>query len=320
MPPVLNLIGKRFGKLTVVEFAGIKRNGKKSRSTWKCLCDCGNYTVTIADSLKSGSSKSCGCLTHISRKAPDIVGMVFNNLTVLRRSENSKSNQAMWECRCSCGNLSVVRTTALLKGTIKSCGCLRSRNKIDMVGKRFGRLIVLYESHKNNKHNWWVCVCDCTKQTVVRGDFLRDGRVSSCGCYGLETLSKYRTKHGLSKTKEYLKSMQVRRRESEKSLDSQWSTAMEKSLSEFQPVCILCGNSIKMSTDHVKPLSKGYGLKPGNAVRLCLSCNIAKSNKSLDRLPVENHILLLHNTVHFLYYWNSINGEYNEVISKPYIR
>lgn len=58
----LDLIGQRFGKLVVVEFAGIKKyNEKSTRTQWLCRCDCGGTIITIGSSLMSGAVKSCGC-------------------------------------------------------------------------------------------------------------------------------------------------------------------------------------------------------------------------------------------------------------------
>lgn len=49
-----DLTGKKFGRLTAVSYLGDCK--------WRCLCDCGNETVVYAHNLKSGNSKSCGCL------------------------------------------------------------------------------------------------------------------------------------------------------------------------------------------------------------------------------------------------------------------
>jgi len=57
-PPVENLVGKRFGMLTVLEYAG-----KENRvHLWRCRCDCGRETVVRHGYLVSGHTKSCGCL------------------------------------------------------------------------------------------------------------------------------------------------------------------------------------------------------------------------------------------------------------------
>lgn len=59
----LDLIGQRFGKLTVIEYAGTKtyKNGNKF-SQWLCQCDCGGKKVALGTNLKRGITQSCGCL------------------------------------------------------------------------------------------------------------------------------------------------------------------------------------------------------------------------------------------------------------------
>lgn len=57
-PPRKDFIGKRFGKLTVIGYAG-KRAGMHR---WRCRCDCGNETVVGQTLLQNGKTKSCGCL------------------------------------------------------------------------------------------------------------------------------------------------------------------------------------------------------------------------------------------------------------------
>lgn len=59
MARIKNLVGKRFGRLTVIEFAGLD---KDSRALWKCQCDCGNECVRSSKHLSRGEIKSCGCL------------------------------------------------------------------------------------------------------------------------------------------------------------------------------------------------------------------------------------------------------------------
>lgn len=59
MPPLKDLTGKRFGRLTVLERHGSDVHGAP---TWKCKCDCGNISIVGRCGLISGGTKSCGCL------------------------------------------------------------------------------------------------------------------------------------------------------------------------------------------------------------------------------------------------------------------
>ena len=52
-------IGKRYGRLTVIEIAG---KGSHNRTLMKCKCDCGNEKVVPFGNLNTGRSNSCGCL------------------------------------------------------------------------------------------------------------------------------------------------------------------------------------------------------------------------------------------------------------------
>lgn len=54
----MNLIGQKFGRLTVIESAGVDG----TRSKFLCQCECGEYKITHGQSLKNGNCKSCGCL------------------------------------------------------------------------------------------------------------------------------------------------------------------------------------------------------------------------------------------------------------------
>lgn len=59
MGKFIDLTGQVFGRLTVVEQGVKNRHGN---IMWRCVCECGNKTLTSTADLKSGSSRSCGCL------------------------------------------------------------------------------------------------------------------------------------------------------------------------------------------------------------------------------------------------------------------
>lgn len=58
--PKIPMLGKRFGRLTVIEQSDIVQSGN---ACWICKCDCGNITKPIVGtSLRCGFTQSCGCL------------------------------------------------------------------------------------------------------------------------------------------------------------------------------------------------------------------------------------------------------------------
>jgi len=121
----MNLSGRRFGRLTVLEEAG--RN-KWNRVLWKCLCSCGTIKVVNGNNLRIGDTKSCGCLNkeRLSETSKiDLKGQRFSRLVVLKEVGRDKCCRVLWECKCDCGNKTIVNSNSLRRGDTKSCGCLQ---------------------------------------------------------------------------------------------------------------------------------------------------------------------------------------------------
>ena len=65
MAKLIDLIGQKFGKLTVVSRANDHITPKGQHKTqWYCRCDCGNekLIVVMATHLRTGHTTSCGCV------------------------------------------------------------------------------------------------------------------------------------------------------------------------------------------------------------------------------------------------------------------
>ena len=60
MARLIDLVGKQFSKLTVVEL--LEERGKNNKRQWLCACSCGNTVVVTTESLNSSHTKSCGCI------------------------------------------------------------------------------------------------------------------------------------------------------------------------------------------------------------------------------------------------------------------
>lgn len=55
----INIIGQKFSRLTVVNECNERRNKK---IFWQCKCDCGKYVDVVSQHLRTGATRSCGCL------------------------------------------------------------------------------------------------------------------------------------------------------------------------------------------------------------------------------------------------------------------
>lgn len=127
-----DLTGKTFGRLTVISRA----ENKGSDVQWLCHCNCGNSIVVASKSLKSGNTKSCGCLKSeltSQRFSMDITGERFGKLTVIRRNGTfageDGTQYSQWLCKCDCGTYKTIRGHDLVSGRVTSCGCMASRGE-----------------------------------------------------------------------------------------------------------------------------------------------------------------------------------------------
>ena len=126
MPKAQNLIGNKYGKLTVLSKTDERKHGYV---VYECLCDCGNHHKVTSYALKSGNIKSCGCSKKetLSIKAESqMIGKKFGLLTVIGKDEMNKSPNGSykWLCQCECGNTCSVSTQNLKQNKTQSCGCL----------------------------------------------------------------------------------------------------------------------------------------------------------------------------------------------------
>lgn len=94
MSELIDLTGKRFGKLVVLKRVD---NNKHRQPQWECLCDCGNKTIVVGQKLRKGITKSCGCLLYEqkTRLTHGMTGTVLHNrwLNMKSRCFNQKNKR-----------------------------------------------------------------------------------------------------------------------------------------------------------------------------------------------------------------------------------
>ena len=64
--------------------------------------------------------------------------------------------------------------------------------RIDMTGRKYGRLTAIGLDRIENGHTFWKFRCDCGKTVVIDGWGARSGKIKSCGCFNAERIKKQR--------------------------------------------------------------------------------------------------------------------------------
>lgn len=144
MPPLIDISGKQFGRLKVIERDKTKQ-GKYV--FWICECQCSNKTIVSvrAGHLKSGNTTSCGCINDENihqkqRNSIDITDKQFGKLIAKHYVKSGKQG-AIWHCECSCGGSVDTYVSYLTSGNVSSCGCLEKENRQKQNKKLQGMII-----------------------------------------------------------------------------------------------------------------------------------------------------------------------------------
>lgn len=120
-------VGTKFDGLTVVERAGSDRAG---RIVFRCQCTCGSECLVRGADLRSGHSKSCGCLRSIvvQRRLGKFQMKVFGTVLVLGKVDPDKRRitpTTKWEVLCKqCHHRFFTATTKQIRAGTKTCVCL----------------------------------------------------------------------------------------------------------------------------------------------------------------------------------------------------
>ena len=134
-------------------------------------------------------------------------GQKYGKLLILDKAYK-KNYVTYWNCLCDCGTIKAIREDHLKRGETKSCGCVNrermkkigkeraylvaGNNRIDIAGKRFGRLTAIKVFRMGDKKHSeeWLCRCDCGAMQIVNKSNLLSKHTTSCGC----KMSKFETK------------------------------------------------------------------------------------------------------------------------------
>lgn len=116
-------IGEQVGNWTIMYKApGFLGKG----AHWHCMCKCGTEKNVSGESLRTGTSTSCGCMNKKQLSEMfliDLTGRRFGALTVLGVTNKRSGRDRYWTVLCDCGNIKDVSGHSLRRGDVASCGC-----------------------------------------------------------------------------------------------------------------------------------------------------------------------------------------------------
>lgn len=266
-----NLIGQRFGKLTVLAVAGKRKSGEVK---WLCVCDCGNLTASLTSNLKRGISTQCRACAN-SFKAP------VEEYEKRKKNELAKTTDEWEYVRCydrskgryivkhvCCGKEKKVPS---LKNIPKCAHCLREEEKRKKEEERFKDCVQCGKSFKPTRSDALYCCDKCRKKA-------RD------------------TRHIDSVRERWKTNKRLREANAKANSKVDYTISLHKLIERDKRICMLCGRLVNESDyvfvgdtfvagnyypsiDHIKPLSKG-GTHQWNNVQLAHRlCNSLKNNK-----------------------------------------
>jgi hypothetical protein len=168
--------------------------------------------------------------------------------------------------------------------------------KPNLVGKRFGRLLVIASTVSKHNRSRWICRCDCENTCVKTGKYMRQGLSMSCGCIKRE--------QNIELAKKMTKGNELPAGESSRNLlyaTYRWHAKergypFELTREEFQKLtsqnCSYCGIEPKQiyqgSTCRAPYVYNGIdrqdntrGYVSDNCVPCCKPCNLSKGKQTL---------------------------------------
>lgn len=144
---------------------------------------------------------------------------------------------------------------------------------IDLTGKRFGKLTVLFCTKRIGNSYHWLCKCDCGNEIEVRSDALRNGNTRSCGCSRTESAHERKTKNSNDIIGQTFRNSIV----VEQVLDRPYDEVKQHT-TFFKCVCNLCGH------EYVSSLANLRKNKNKNGCPLCVKKERTKNTRKKNDL------------------------------------
>jgi hypothetical protein len=172
---------------------------------------------------------------------------------------------------------------------------------IDITGRRFGALVVLYRVPRTSVvgHVIWMCQCDCGKQRVVRSQDLRRGSTKSCGCITREL--RGRALGVGTKREATVRVLSGSYKLKCRKMAREWSLTADDVDALIFNDCHYCGRSPRniargrcLPHNGIDRVNNARGYHVDNVVTCCKACNLAKRTESVADFLAWAKDLALH--------------------------
>jgi hypothetical protein len=137
-----------------------------------------------------------------------VIGKRFGKLVVIKDSGERTHDHILYKCQCDCGNVTLVKSSRLINGETRSCGCLRHKKgrhftksvpvirkaTLDKIGLKMNRLTIIDFKKELNKPIDAVLLCDCGNVIIKHMKDFSKGKIKSCGCLSREISQRAKIK------------------------------------------------------------------------------------------------------------------------------
>lgn len=175
------------------------------------------------------------------------------------------------------------------------------RKRINLINKRFGKLIVL-ESIIKNKKLYYKCKCDCGNFKIYSAKSIRRGRINNCGC------NNFKTKNRIEIAQHYLyRSYKFDSKRHNRNYD--FNLSFEEFINLTKQNCYYCnktplqickrkdtkGNLIEYIYNGIDRIDNDKGYELNNCVPCCKDCN--RSKFRMKKLEFIHYIIDIYNNL-----------------------
>lgn len=170
---------------------------------------------------------------------------------------------------------------------------------VNIIGQKFGRLLVLNEHPERtpNGHKKYVCECDCGNTHITSGESIRKGNSQSCGCLRKEYKpSNYNENRKQQILKDLYNSTIVKRCNSKGWVDyidfDVFKNIVQSNCNYcgVEPISRIDDRSNKsdefLMVNGIDRVNSDFCYTKKNSVACCKVCNSAKNNMSVDEFKV----------------------------------